>query len=116
MTPFRTPESHKRYHDLIAQGLLEKGCALCAAPALKEFVFWRIINNEFPYDRVAKVHHMIIPKRHIQELELTEEERAEYKEIKKTDINENYEYIVEAVDRKKTIPAHFHLHLVVGLD
>ena len=33
------------------------------APSIEEFNHWRIINNDFPYDNVASVHHMLIPKR-----------------------------------------------------
>ncbi|PIR86911.1 MAG: hypothetical protein COU11_03595 [Candidatus Harrisonbacteria bacterium CG10_big_fil_rev_8_21_14_0_10_49_15] len=108
----RTKETHHKYLAYRNNGGLEKGCALCERESLKEFRFWRVIKNEFPYDRVAETHDMLIPKRHTGEGGLTEEERKELWEIKCGEyINNNYHFIMEAVTKIKSIPNHFHLHL-----
>jgi hypothetical protein len=54
---------------------------------------------------------MIVPLRHVGEDELSEEEKAELLAIKKSYINEHYDYSLEATG--KSIPNHFHLHLIV---
>jgi hypothetical protein len=116
MGTMRTPETQQKYHDLIAAGGLKEGCALCGAPALKTFTYWKIVENTFPYDKVAKVHHMILPLRHASESEITPEEWEEYREIKSGYVQTEYEFIVEPTKKMKSIPAHFHMHMIIAKD
>ncbi len=82
---------------------------------VKEFNNWVIIKNEFPYDAVAKISHMISTKRNVpfDWSLLNEEELKEFAEIKNTYIKENYDALWENLPRGITIPIHFHLHLIV---
>ena len=116
MGSLRTKESQQKYKDLIAKGHLSIGCKLCEDKSLKEFTHWRIITNLFPFDLIAKTHHMIIPKRHITYNELTEVEKQELELIKTTLLGEEYEFMIENLSKMKSIPEHFHLHLVVTKD
>ncbi|MBX4192088.1 hypothetical protein KW798_01230 [Candidatus Parcubacteria bacterium] len=116
MSLLRTKEMSDKYQALIAQGGLDHSCVLCAKTPLKEFTYWKIIPNDFPYDKVAKTHHMLIPKRHSDEKNLTKEENEELWKIKPEYINDQYDYILEATSKHKSIPAHFHLHLLVVKD
>lgn len=113
MAQWRSEEMQKKYDDYRAAGGLEHGCALCKEASIAEFQYWRIINNNFPYDRVAIVHHTLVPKRHIDGDDITPEEFAELNMLKKGYINEHYSFILEATNNTKSIPAHYHLHLVV---
>jgi diadenosine tetraphosphate (Ap4A) HIT family hydrolase len=113
MASLRTPETQAKYVEYIASGRLESGCALCAKTTLREFSHWKIVQNDFPYDRIASMHHMLIPKRHVSEAELTEEEHQEFLALKNGTLNDMYDYFLEAAHRAKTVPAHFHIHLVV---
>jgi hypothetical protein len=110
---FRTKETHELYEEHKKDGHLERGCPLCATEAIEQFKYWKIITNKFPYDRVSEVHHMMVPNRHVTEYELTEEEKAELLEIKHAYINDTYIFMLEAMQRHKSIPAHFHLHLII---
>lgn len=74
---------------------------------------WRIIDNAFPYDEIAKVHHMLVPKRHVPDEEITSAEWAEFARLKKGYVNDTYEFTIEAVPRRMSIPGHMHLHLIV---
>ncbi|KND49510.1 MAG: hypothetical protein AB203_00315 [Parcubacteria bacterium C7867-008] len=94
-------------------GEVSTGCALCTKPALETFTYWKITENKFPYDLIASTHHMIMPLRHATETELTMEEWKEYQEIKHSKLQE-YDYIVEGTSKTKSIPAHFHIHLLIG--
>lgn len=114
MARLRTQESEERYQKLIAEGHLNGGCKLCEAPSIKDFEYWRIIRNDFPYDLIAQVHDMIVPKRHVKEEDLSEEERKEYVEIKRTYVENSYELIIEPTVKFKSIPGHFHLHLIIA--
>lgn len=113
----RSAEQWTRYEKHKAAGGLGDGCPLCAEPKnLKVFEHWRLVHAEFPYDKIAKVHDMIIPKRHVAEEGLSPEEKRELAQIKEEYINENYDFIIEAAQKNKSIPAHFHLHLIIPRD
>lgn len=110
---FRTKETYELYEEHKRNGHLESGCPLCTDAPLVEFTHWKIMDNKFPYDRISEVHHMLVSKRHVTEIDFTEEERVELLEIKNSYVNENYEYTFEAMARLKSIPQHFHLHLLI---
>lgn len=59
---------------------------------------------------------MLVPVRHAREDELTAEEVLELGTVKAGFINDEYDYILEATNKTKTIPSHFHLHLVLGAE
>lgn len=110
---FRTPQTAEQYRAHRASGALERSCPLCDTDPLEQFTHWKIIPNAFPYDRIAKQHDMVVPLRHVDEDGLTEEESIEYQALKRTRL-QDYEYIIEASSKNKSIPAHFHLHLLVA--
>lgn len=112
----RTEESQAKYEAYKATGALDEGCVLCGKETLQPFEHWTVIENIFPYDKIAKTHHMAIPKRHVTELELSEEELKELRTIKETYFHTNYDFIIEATYRMKSIPGHFHIHLIVLKD
>ena len=108
----RTRKSEEAYAEFRAKGGRGVPCALCAEDVIQTFKHWKIITNLYPYDRIAKVHHMVLPLRHATGSHITEEEWAELDELKKGYINEHYEYFLEPVLRNKSIPTHYHLHLI----
>jgi diadenosine tetraphosphate (Ap4A) HIT family hydrolase len=110
---FRTKETYELYEEHKRDGHLLRECPLCSIEAIKEFTHWKIVDNKFPYDRICVVHHMLIPNRHVTELELTQEERGELLEIKHSYINETYTYMFETMELHKSIPAHLHFHLII---
>ena len=112
MTTWRSEETEHKYTEFRAQGGLDAGCRLCALEPLQSFQFWKLCKNDFPYDAVAQVHHMLIPKRHVTDDGLSEEELHELKTLKKGVVNDNYDYIVDSTNRTKSIPTHVHLHLL----
>jgi hypothetical protein len=115
MASFRTPEMKKKYEEHLQTGALDKACPLCDKKSIKTFKHWKIIDNKFPYDLIAKIHHMIVPIRHVVENDLNEEELEELRQIKENFfLNPQYDYIIEAATKNKSIPKHFHLHLIVA--
>jgi hypothetical protein len=118
MGELRTKKANRKYRELIKKGFLNKiGCNLCKEETtIKEFKNWRIIYAKFPWDRIAKVHHMIIPKRHTIEKKLNTKEKKEFDSIKSGYINKKYEVIAEGTHKKKIIPSHLHIHLIIIKD
>ena len=109
----RTPEGEERYRQ---QREKRKGddCPLCNdKETLQFFTYWRIVENSFPYDQFAEVHHMILPLEHKGERDLTTPEKEELLSLKETYIAEHYNFIMESTHLQKSIPQHFHLHLII---
>jgi hypothetical protein len=111
---WRTETMHQKYEEERQTDVRSNECPLCAAPALETFSHWKIVENRYPYDAVAQVHHMLVTHRHISsDTELTAEEYTEYLSLKKATLNEAYTFVLEALPRNKSIPGHHHLHLIV---
>ena len=109
----RSKEMAEKYRQHKDSGAMDDICVLCKAESIKEFIYWKIINNNFPYDLLAKQHHMLVPVRHIREDQITAEEYNELLDIKANNLDV-YDYIMEATPKAKSVPYHFHLHLIVG--
>lgn len=114
MASLRTEAMKQRYKEHQKVHPLSTSCALCEKEALKTFTHWKIMQNDFPYDMIASEHHMLVPVRHVTENELNAAETKELSVIKDTFINPTYDFIIEATPKNKSIPAHFHLHLVIS--
>jgi len=87
-------------------------CPLCNTKSIIEFDHWRIIPNRYPYDAIAKQHDMLIPLRHTSGDDLSEDELTELNSLKHTVINDKYKYVMESLPKQKSIPGHWHLHLI----
>jgi len=90
----------------------EYNSILHKAPVLKSFKYWNIINNDFPYDNIAEVHHLLVPKRHVdEEGDLESDEYIELLSIKKN-LGTDYDSIIENLPSVRSIQGHYHLHLI----
>src|SRR5262245_7152238 len=107
MGSLRTAEEQERYNQFKAQGGLSERCPLCNKEAIHSFDSWIITPARFTFDKVAKVHHLLLPKRHVAEPGLSEEEKTEFERIKEEYLHKEYEYLIEATHQKKSIPDHF---------
>lgn len=106
----RKPESHARYLEFVRSGKLPQ-CYLCESTPIREYKYWKIVENQFPYDEVAETTHMVTPKRHLTESGLTWREMSELQKVKET-IHKEYDMILENAHKNKLIPGHYHLHLL----
>lgn len=109
----RTPESQEKYAKFLSERDPNCPCPLCSREAIQDFKNWKIIHSDFPYDRVSKINHMLVSKRHVTEENLNPEEWDEFHDIKSSYVNNNYDYILETVKKRKSLPDHFHIHLIV---
>ena len=85
---------------------------------LRTFEHWVVIENLYPYDLIAKEHHMLVPKRVFSRMsECTRNEWDEYKYILNTLEEEaHYDAIMENFSKGRSILRHLHLHLIVYRD
>jgi hypothetical protein len=113
MAILRSEEVTRKYREHLAEKVCKGECELCLKTSIERFSLWKIVTNDFPYDKVAQTHHMLTPFRHILESQLTEAELDELQNIKKGCINTHYDYLLENTWREQSIPNHFHLHLIV---
>lgn len=109
---FRTQKTYDRYMYERTKGLLDHGCRLCQIKPIKEFKYWKIINNEYPWDLIAKTNHILVSKRHAIYEKLNRAEKNEFDLIKKKYLEKKYSHLIEVSTKQKSIPNHFHMHLI----
>ncbi len=112
-SPFRTKEMTERHEAYKKMGKPGMYCALCMKETIVEFVYWKIVENRFPYDAVSSLSQILVTKRHTIEAELNLEEKNEFLEIKKAYLYKNYNYIIECMPKEMSLPNHYHVHLLV---
>ena len=111
VSSLRTPEMYRKYCEGMEKN--NEGTKFFAtAPAIKEFKYWKIIANDYPYDKIAEVHHMLVPYRNFKhDSQMTSVERNELQSVKSL-LNQSYDCIVENLIKNRSFPGHFHLHLI----
>lgn len=76
---------------------------------IREFQYWRIVNNRFPYDKIYQTHHLLIPKRKFAlESDMWLRERDELTRLKQT---LPYDQVLENTMHNRSICDLYHLHL-----
>lgn len=84
------------------------------APSLQEFREWRIINNEYPHDKIACTHHLLIPKRQVERpIYLNEYEIAELDGLLEHVLPQTYDSIMLNFPKRQSIKKWLHYHLYV---
>ena len=108
----RTDETEKIYdqHKKEREQQGDRQCPICTAESVREYDYWKLIENEFPYDRVARDHYMLASKRHIATFsELTDAEQQEFRDIHES-INE-FDASLFNFAHRQTVDTHYHIHL-----
>lgn len=82
---------------------------------LKQWQYWALIDNSFPYSAAFKTHHMLIPKRVTTEQSLRAEERKELKDIL-YELSDQYDCHMTNFSKKQSIKNHYHIHLLTYKD
>jgi hypothetical protein len=81
---------------------------------LHEFEHWVIIENRFPYDRMARTNDMLVSKRPLQSrYDGTQEEQKEFDTIMKLLAKEDfYDAYMENFPKIKSVKKYPHVHLI----
>lgn len=79
---------------------------------LKEWKYWFLIENRFPYDDVFETSHMLVLSREAASIyELTTSETHELLQIRST-LGEDYDAIMDNLPHRRSVPVRYHVHLV----
>lgn len=83
-------------------------------PLVRPCLLWAIVENEYPYDQIALVHHLLVPTRSFASAKDMEAEELWELDRIKDEIAETREYdvIMENIPHRRTAPGHYHLHLI----
>jgi len=87
-------------------------------PSIREFMHWRVIPNEYPYDRLFKTSHMLIIKRAgvRERFDLTINEKLEFDKIMREYVYPHYSLWLENCPARRTKPGIYHVHLLTYKD
>lgn len=111
MSP-RLAATEQRYQD---DKLAGRTVSLLDEPPLQDFKYFKIIDNKYPYDAVARTHLMLTIKRQCQSTDdMTPEELQELNFIKRSEFGK-YHSVIENY-QAKSVTAIWHVHLVNYLD
>ncbi len=116
--PLRSPEMQEKYSAHKAQYknfTNTKNFNEDAERLIRNYTYWYIIPNLFPYDAVTSVHDMLVPHRIFSTMsECNQEERQEYEKIiDELEKEKYYDAIIKNFSKIRSIPRHLHLHLVI---
>ena len=113
MKTWRLPESEQVYtiYREANKDKFQNRCLICEIPIKQRLGLFNIVPNEFPYDAVSTLNDMLVLAVHqpcltiplMRELEKTKELLAWYG---------TYDLMLENMPSKKTVPGHWHLHLL----
>ena len=114
-TALRSPETWERYQN--APKRKEGYCFMCKLEGIvivKKFKHWYIVKNQYPYDTVAEVHHLLVPRDHIAQAEnLTDQCTEEAATIMEAiEFEGFYDCMISNFPSKQSQKQHFHVHLV----
>lgn len=104
----RTSSGEARYQRAKQESQL---IPLADEDSVMEWGLWRIIINRFPYGIALKRHHLLLPIRAVPDRsDLTDEETAELVQILAL-VAPEYDFVMENFPKRRSILAHYHLHL-----
>ncbi len=114
MASLRKKETQEAYRKLMKQrdALEVPRIDIASEKKIREFEHWILIKNKFPYDRVAKKHDLLFPRRvFTEDKDISGAEREELREIKK-ELQSEYDIAFESFSHSKSIRGHFHIHFI----
>lgn len=81
-------------------------------PIVKKWKLWILVQNEFPYDKIADNHCLLVPLRQFAEDEdMYGTERSELFRIKEEfKQTKDFDAVFENVKHNRTVPDVYHLH------
>jgi diadenosine tetraphosphate (Ap4A) HIT family hydrolase len=108
-TTLRSPEMHERYLTYPKDPNF-----MNTANSIRDFNYWRIIENKFPYDTIAKTHHLLVPKQQTTSwLDIGLSESAELDLLIMYELPKEYDMILLNFPKAQSVKDWLHFHLIV---
>ncbi len=86
---------------------------LGTAPAIAEWTYWKLIENQFPYDVIAEKHDLVVPKRKFaKKTEMNYDEIEEFAEKVRPYLVEHYDMEIRNYPKAQSVPDHYHIHVL----
>lgn len=108
----RTPKDEKSYSAAKRHGATRP---LLEEPRIRQWKYWALIENGFPYSAAFKVHHMLIPKRVVDRSGLSADELKELEQII-DELGDTYDCRLVNYKTKQSIKEHYHMHFLIYKD
>lgn len=89
--------------------------ALHKEPAILEWKYWRLVNNRFPYTKVATAHAMVVLKRNCSISEVSANELAELWLTILPWADKVYDTSIINMAAMRSIASTPHIHLITYL-
>ena len=90
--------------------------ALHKEPSIREWQYWRLINNRFPYNKLASAHALVVLKRDCSIFHLTEDELNELWGVILTWADRIYDTSIVNFSSVRSVNHTPHVHLITYLD
>jgi diadenosine tetraphosphate (Ap4A) HIT family hydrolase len=108
-TTLRSPEMHERYITTPKDPDF-----MNTANSIRDFNYWRIIENKFPYDTIAETHHLLVPKRQVKSwLDMNIEELDELDILITHTLPQAYDMILLNFPKAQSVKDWLHFQLIV---
>lgn len=105
----RTAASEQKYQDAKADKNLQP---LSQVEPIKEWKYWKLIPNQFPYDGIFRRHNMLLPKRQFADrTQMRMTEWSELQAIIRDYVEKHYDLIIDNTQRKRSVLSIYHLHV-----
>lgn len=110
----RTEKGEQRYVDIKKANKL---IPLLDEPAIRQWSYWKLVVNSFPYDICFKEHDLLIPfsggaiRESLSEVEITE-----LNQIINEYAMDKYDMIFENTMKRRSVPGLFHIHFASYYD
>lgn len=107
----RTKKTEEAYNQAKIDGKLTP---LRHLPSIKNFKYWRLVNNDFPHDKETITHHMLVPIRVVPEFgQITLEEFFELYLLENEILAGDYDAFKRNTNRQRSVFDHYHIHCLV---
>lgn len=105
-------EAFKKAHDTEPERL--EHFNLDDETIIKQYTYWAIIENRFPYDNMARTNHLLVSKRPIEShYHGTPEEQDEFHTIMQELADDGfYDARIENFPKVKSVKQYAHVHLI----
>ena len=107
---FRKTKTEEKYQNFL-KNKYNGHCIFCREDdKISEFNHWILVENTFPYDRIAESHTMLATKRHISDL--NQMSFQEQKELNMLLDSLTYDMCILNNEQQRSVPDHLHFHLI----